>query len=91
MKRDKIINKILAVFFTILSLAWIYPMVMILMNSFKEETTITTSTAFDFVTSEARFLSSLWIFSSNYHHICSTDLGLLLNVCMVYCSCKKSH
>ncbi len=27
-------------------------MVMILMNSFKEETTITTSTAFDFVTSE---------------------------------------
>lgn len=52
MKRDKIINKILAVFFTILSLAWIYPMVMILMNSFKEETTITTSTAFDFVTSE---------------------------------------
>ncbi len=52
MKREKIINKILAVFFTILSLAWIYPMVMILMNSFKEETTITTSTAFDFVTSE---------------------------------------
>lgn len=52
MKHDKIINKILAVFFTILSLAWIYPMVMILMNSFKEETTITTSTAFDFVTSE---------------------------------------
>ena len=52
MKRDKVINKILAVFFTILSLAWIYPMVMILMNSFKEETTITTSTAFDFVTSE---------------------------------------
>ena len=52
MKRDKIINRILAVFFTILSLAWIYPMVMILMNSFKEETTITTSTAFDFVTSE---------------------------------------
>ena len=66
MKRDKIINKILAVFFTILSLAWIYPMVMILMNSFKEETTITTSTAFDFVTSEnsATFcttcLSSRW-------------------------------
>ena len=52
MKREKTINKILAVFFTILSLAWIYPMVMILMNSFKEETTITTSTAFDFVTSE---------------------------------------
>ncbi len=52
MKRDQIINKILAVFFTVLSLAWIYPMVMILMNSFKEETTITTSTAFDFVTSE---------------------------------------
>ena len=52
MKCEKIINKILAVFFTILSLAWIYPMVMILMNSFKEETTITTSTAFDFVTSE---------------------------------------
>ena len=98
-------NKILAVFFTILSLAWIYPMVMILMNSFKEETTITTSTAFDFVTSENSagfanyiaaldkqgFLAAFWIFSSYYHHICSTDFGLLLNVCMVYCPCKKSH
>ncbi len=36
MKRDKAINRALSIFFTILSLAWIYPVFMIALNSFKK-------------------------------------------------------
>ena len=36
MKRDKVINRALSIFFTILSLAWIYPVFMIALNSFKK-------------------------------------------------------
>ena len=50
MKRETTVNKIISVFFTVLSLAWIYPMVMILLNSFKQETAITTTSAFELVT-----------------------------------------
>ena len=53
MKRDKIINRILSVIFTILSLAWIYPVFMIAVNSFKKATAISTTTAFDLVTPES--------------------------------------
>jgi raffinose/stachyose/melibiose transport system permease protein len=45
-KREKTTNTILTVFFTILSLAWVYPMFMILMDSLKKESSITTNTAF---------------------------------------------
>ena len=38
MKRDKVINRALSIFFTILSLAWIYPVFMIALNSFKKAT-----------------------------------------------------
>ena len=40
-------NRVLTVIFTILSLVWIYPVVMILMNSLKEERAISTATAFE--------------------------------------------
>ena len=40
MKRDKAINRALSIFFTILSLAWIYPVFMIALNSFKKATAI---------------------------------------------------
>ena len=95
MKRDKIINKILAVFFTILSLAWIYPMVMILMNSFKEETTITTSTAFDFVTSEnsagfANYISALekqgFLAAFGYSLVITITSVALILVCCSMCA-----
>ena len=64
MQREKITNRILTVFFTVLSLAWIYPMVMILMNSFKQGTAITTASAFDPVTAAtsagfANYISAL--------------------------------
>ena len=95
MKRDKIINKILAVFFTILSLAWIYPMVMILMNSFKEETTITTSTAFDFVTSEnsagfANYIAALekqgFLAAFGYYLVITITSVALILVCCSMCA-----
>ena len=95
MKRDKIINKILAVFFTILSLAWIYPMVMILMNSFKEETTITTSTAFDFVTSEnsaglANYISAVekqgFLAAFGYSLVITITSVALILVCCSMCA-----
>lgn len=95
MKRDKIINKFLAVFFTILSLAWIYPMVMILMNSFKEETTITTSTAFDFVTSEnsagfANYIAALekqgFLAAFGYSLVITITSVALILVCCSMCA-----
>ena len=95
MKRDKIINKILAVFFSILSLAWIYPMVMILMNSFKEETTITTSTAFDFVTSEnsagfANYIAALdkqgFLAAFGYSLVITITSVALILVCCSMCA-----
>lgn len=95
MKRDKIINKILAVFFTILSLAWIYPMVMIFMNSFKEETTITTSTAFDFVTSEnsagfANYIAALekqgFLAAFGYSLVITITSVALILVCCSMCA-----
>ena len=95
MKCDKIINKILAVFFTILSLAWIYPMVMILMNSFKEETTITTSTAFDFVTSEnsagfANYIAALekqgFLAAFGYSLVITITSVALILVCCSMCA-----
>ena len=95
MERDQIINKILAVFFTVLSLAWIYPMVMILMNSFKEETTITTSTAFDFVTSEnsagfANYIAALekqgFLAAFGYSLVITITSVALILVCCSMCA-----
>lgn len=95
MKCDQIINKILAVFFTVLSLAWIYPMVMILMNSFKEETTITTSTAFDFVTSEnsagfANYIAALekqgFLAAFGYSLVITITSVALILVCCSMCA-----
>ena len=46
--RDRILTVVLA----ILSLAWVYPVVMILFNSLKKETAISTGTAFELPTGE---------------------------------------
>ena len=95
MKREKIINRVLAVFFTILSLAWIYPMVMILMNSFKQETTITTSTAFDLVTSEnsagfANYIAALekqgFLAAFGYSLVITVTSVVLILVCCSMCA-----
>lgn len=53
MKKDKkIIDYIWIVILAICSVAWMYPIFMILINSFKEETAITTSSVFQIPTGE---------------------------------------
>lgn len=45
-KRSHAINTLWTVILTILSLAWVYPVVVVLINSFKKDSAISTSTAF---------------------------------------------
>ena len=45
-KRNKLVSGILTAVFTVLSLAWVYPVFMVLMNSLKQERSITTDSAF---------------------------------------------
>lgn len=52
LESKKLSNRILTVLFTILSLIWIYPIFMILLNSLKIETAITTDGAFSFPTAD---------------------------------------
>ena len=73
-KKDRRINAVLSVLFTILCIAWLYPVFMILMNSLKTERAITTSHAFELPNAETfvglknyiygiqemDFLSSFW-------------------------------
>ena len=51
-KTDRLKDRILSVVLAVLSLAWLYPVFMILINSLKEETAISTGTAFELPTSE---------------------------------------
>ena len=51
-KKDRRINAVLSVLFTILCIAWLYPVFMILMNSLKTERAITTSHAFELPNAE---------------------------------------
>ncbi len=51
-KKERRFNWILTVILGILSLAWIYPVVMIVLNSLKEERAISTGTAFQIPTAE---------------------------------------
>ena len=51
-KRSRTINGIWTAVLTVLSLAWIYPIVMVVINSFKVESAISTTTAFQLPTAE---------------------------------------
>jgi len=51
-RRTRIFDTILSVFLTILCVAWIYPVVMILLNSLKIESAITTDSIFQLPTAE---------------------------------------
>ena len=51
-KRSRTINGIWTAVLTVLSLAWIYPIVMVVINSFKVESAISTSTACQLPTAE---------------------------------------
>lgn len=52
-KTHKLRDGIASVLLTVLSLAWVYPVVMILLNSLKKETSITTGGAFEVPTAES--------------------------------------
>ena len=95
MKRETTVNKIISVFFTVLSLAWIYPMVMILLNSFKQETAITTTSAFEFVTPEntaglANYISALerqgFAAAFGYSLVITITSVVLILVCCSMCA-----
>ena len=50
--KNSLTNTLMTVFLTILSFAWVYPVIMILFNSLKKETAISTNTAFELPTAE---------------------------------------
>ena len=52
MKKQSIGSNILTIFLSVLSLAWVYPVVMILFNSLKKETAISTNTVFQLPSAE---------------------------------------
>lgn len=52
-KKNRIVDGLLTLVLTILSFVWIYPIIMILLNSLKQESAISTNTAFQLPTAEA--------------------------------------
>ena len=94
-KKDRRINAVLSVLFTILCIAWLYPVFMILMNSLKPERAITTSHAFDLPNAETfvglknyiygiqemDFLSSFW-----YSLVITVSSVALILLCCSMCA-----
>ena len=94
-KKDRRINAVLSVLFTILCIAWLYPVFMILMNSRKTERVITTSHAFDLPNAETfvglknyiygiqemDFLSSFW-----YSLVITVSSVALILLCCSMCA-----
>ena len=94
-KKDRRINAVLSVLFTILCIAWLYPVFMILMNSLKTERAITTSYAFELPNAETfvglknyiygiqemDFLSSFW-----YSLVITVSSVALILLCCSMCA-----
>ena len=94
-KKDRRINTVLSVLFTILCIAWMYPVFMILMNSLKTERAITTSHAFELQNAETfvglknyiygiqemDFLSSFW-----YSLVITVSSVALILLCCSMCA-----
>ena len=94
-KKDRRINTVLSVLFTILCIAWLYPVFMILMNSLKTERAITTSHAFELPNAETfvglknyiygiqemDFLSSFW-----YSLVITVSSVALILLCCSMCA-----
>ena len=95
MKKDKVINRVLSVFFVVLSLARIYPMFMVALNSFKQESAISTTTAFDLVSGDtfaglANYVSALtkqgFARAFGYSLIITVTSVVLILVCCSMCA-----
>ena len=94
-KRNRITNGILTFIFAILSLVWIYPVVMVVFNSFKVERAISTNTAFKLPTADTfagfanfadalsskGFLSAFW-----YSLVITVTSVVLILVCCSMCA-----
>lgn len=94
-KRSRSIDALLTVIFTVLSLAWIYPVVMVVFNSLKKETAISTKTIFDLPTAETfagadnfvnaitskGFLSAFW-----YSLVITVTSVVLILICCSMCA-----
>lgn len=96
MQKKKMFGKnLLTVLFTLLSLAWVYPVAMVLFNSLKVESAISTSTAFKLPTAEGfagpqnfvsaissqGFLSAFW-----YSLVITVTSVVLILVCCSMCA-----
>ena len=93
--KDRRINSVLSVVLTIICILWMYPVLMILMNSLKTERAITTTHAFELPTAETfvglknyiygiaemDFLSSLW-----YSFIITISSVALILLCCSMCA-----
>lgn len=94
-KNNKIINGILTAVFAVLSLAWVYPVFMVVSNSFKKEQAISTNTVFQLPTAESfasfanfadainskGFLSAFW-----YSLVITVSSVVLILVCCSMCA-----
>ena len=94
-KRNRLINGILTFVFAILSLAWVYPVVMVVLNSLKIERAISTNTAFKLPTADTfaglanfadalsskGFLSAFW-----YSLVITVTSVVLILVCCSMCA-----
>ena len=101
-KQKKMWDNILTVIMSVLCLLWIYPIVLILLNSLKKEGTFTTSTVFQLPTKETfaglsnyvygvtkmGFLSSLG-YSLLIHYQCVPDPAVLLHDRLVPDPCEQ--
>ena len=93
--KDRRINSVLSVVLTILCILWMYPVVLILLNSLKTERAISTTHAFELPTAETfvglknyiygiqemDFLSSLW-----YSFIITISSVVLILLCCSMCA-----
>ena len=94
-KRNRITNGILTFVFAILSLVWVYPVVMVVLNAFKVERAISTNTVFKLPTADTfaglanfadalsskGFLSAFW-----YSLVITVTSVVLILVCCSMCA-----
>ena len=76
-------NPVASIILTLICILWMYPIVLILVNSLKKEVAITTSGVFSLPTAEtwngvANFVASV------------TQMAVLLYGSLVHCSCKRN-
>ena len=92
MENNKKKSIIPTIILTILSLLWIYPIILILLNSLKKESAITTTGVFELPLGEIwnGFPEIFLVQPCNLSYVSSIDPAVLLYVCMVHCPCKWS-